>query len=258
MDGIDLDHVALATDDVAAALGGLVGHLGGRLLEGGDGHGFRWVQVRLGDAEAGMTIEIITPWQPERQDFLARFLTRHGPGPHHLTFKVPDLVATLERFRSAGFRPVGVNLDDPDWKEAFLLPREAHGTVVQLAEVGPQAPPLTTRLAAAGEVGVGMPRWWPDPPARPTSGAVLQRVVLQTTSLPSALGLFAGLLGGDPVAEHLGAVELAWPGGGRVLLVETEEPGGVVELHCEGIHAVTRIAGTTCSPVRGAQLLDRR
>lgn len=258
MGEIDLDHVALATDDVAAALAGLVGHLGGRLLEGGDGHGFRWVQVRLGDADVGMTTEIITPWQPERHDFLARFLTRHGAGPHHLTFKVPDLVAALERFRSAGYSPVGVNLADPDWKEAFLLPREAHGTVVQLAEVGREPPPLSARLAGAGDVGVGMPRWWPDPPARLTPGAVLRRVVLQTASLPSALALFAGLLGGDPVVEHVGTVELAWPGGGRILLVETEGPGGVVELHCEQVQTVSRIAGATFSPVRGAQLLDRR
>jgi len=27
-----------------------------------------------------------------------------------------------------------VNLDDPQWREAFLLPSEAHGTVVQLAQ----------------------------------------------------------------------------------------------------------------------------
>jgi catechol 2,3-dioxygenase-like lactoylglutathione lyase family enzyme len=256
---VDLDHVALAADDVAAALGGLVGELGGRWLEGGDGVGFRWVQVRLGDHTVGMTVEVITPWRPERHDFLARFLARHGEGPHHLTFKVPDLPAMLDRAHIAGFTPVGVNLDDPAWREAFLLPREAHGTVVQLAEVGVALPSLADRLtAAAATGGVGEPRWWPAVPAGAARRSVLARVVLQTTSLPAALGLFAGLLGGEPVAEDAGMAELAWPGGGRILLVDAAGVPGVVELHCEDLPAPQRVAGTTFSPVRGAQVLDRR
>src|SRR5262249_34192796 len=62
------------------------------------------------------------------------FVARHGPGPHHLTYKVDDLATTLDRVRTAGYQPVNVDLSDPDWKEAFLHPREAHGTVVQPAE----------------------------------------------------------------------------------------------------------------------------
>ena len=27
-----------------------------------------------------------------------------------------------------------INLDDPNWKEAFLRPRQAHGTLIQLAQ----------------------------------------------------------------------------------------------------------------------------
>ncbi len=101
---IDLDHVAIATTDIAAALGALVGDLGGTIFAGGDGYGFRWVQTRLGPGGAGMTVELLVEWQPEQHDFLARFLARHGPGQHHLTFKVTDLAATLERVRTAGYR----------------------------------------------------------------------------------------------------------------------------------------------------------
>jgi hypothetical protein len=52
----------------------------------------------------------------------------------------------------------------------------------------------------------------------------------------------------------------AWPssGGGRILLVEAAGVPGVVELHCEELPAPQRVAGTTFSPVRGAQVLDRR
>ena len=131
---MDLDHVALATRDVRDALDVLVGELGGTILFGGNSVGFRPMQLRLGDATGGMNVELLEPWDVERNDFLERFVARHGAGPHHLTFKVDDLTATLERVRSSGYRPVNIDLSDPDWKEAFLHPREAHGTVVQLAE----------------------------------------------------------------------------------------------------------------------------
>ena len=103
---MDLDHVALATRDVRDALDILVGELGGTVLFGGHSIGFRPMQVRLGDATDGMNIELLEPWEPEKNDFLERFVTRHGAGPHHLTFKVDDLLAAMERVRAAGYQPV--------------------------------------------------------------------------------------------------------------------------------------------------------
>jgi catechol 2,3-dioxygenase-like lactoylglutathione lyase family enzyme len=216
---IELDHVALATRDVGPALDVLVGELGGLVLFGGQGPGFRPMQVRLGDAEEGMTVELLEPWDTDRNDFLERFLTRSGGGPHHLTFKVPDLEAMLERVRSAGFAPVGIDTSDPEWKEAFLHPREAHGTVVQLAEAEHH---FATRAEFLDHVRTqgpnGHPRWWPEPPPPGTRRGHLRRVVVATPSLPSTLGFFAGLLGGQEVAAGEGWVELAWPGDGRVKL----------------------------------------
>lgn len=220
---IDLDHVAIATTDIGAALGTLVGQLGGTIFSGGDGYGFRWVQTRLGadgrDRAEGMTVELLSAWQPEQNDFLARFLARHGPGQHHLTFKVSDLVATLERVHTAGFKPVSVDLRDPSWKEAFLQPREAHGTVVQLAEVHPDHPGTRDMVAAAVAGNAFFePEWWPQPPPRAATACTLRRVVMSTPSLPAAVGFFAGLLDGEVIAEDDGSVELAWPGTGHVRL----------------------------------------
>ncbi len=42
--------------------------------------------------------------------------------------------------------------------------------------------------------------------------------MLATPSLPSAVGFFAGLLEGEVVDDAEDAVELAWPGGGRIRL----------------------------------------
>ena len=220
-DAIDLDHVALATEDPDAALGALVGALGATVVEGGDGHGFRWVQARLGDGHDGMTVEVITPTDPDEDDFLHRFVERHGEGQHHITFKVPDLRAVLDRATAAGYHPVGISFDDPEWCEAFLVPREAQGTVVQLAASQPPPPPWPERFATRVAEGTsrGRPRWWVDPAPTDAPRAVLRRIVLRTTSITSALGLWCGLLGGLPVDQGDDRIELVWPGG-RILLLE--------------------------------------
>jgi methylmalonyl-CoA/ethylmalonyl-CoA epimerase len=236
----DLDHVAIATTDIDAALRTTVGELGGTVFAGGDGYGFRWVQVRLDGGEpdaGGMTVELLTVWEPRQNDFLERFVARHGPRQHHLTFKVPDIEATLRRVQQSGFQPVSVNLSDPEWKEAFLQPREAHGTVVQLAQVSPDQPGPREQVRAADAGGaIGEPQWWSDPPLRATTRATLRRVVMSTPSLPAAVSFFAGLLEGDVVEETEDAVELAWPGGGRVRL-ELDSGSGPGFLRLDGDHA---------------------
>lgn len=232
---MDLDHVALATRDVKDALDVLVGELGGIVLFGGHSIGFRPMQVRLGDATEGMNVELLEPWAVDKNDFLERFLTRHGSGPHHLTFKVDDLMATLERVRSAGYRPVNVYLSDPEWKEAFLHPREAHGTVVQLAESHGDWGTLAEQIARVREQGAhGHPRWWPDPPPPGLRSAFLRRVVIATPSLTATLGFFAGLLGGTDVAGGEGWFELEWPVGARVKLEHRPgQPPGIDRLEAD-------------------------
>jgi methylmalonyl-CoA/ethylmalonyl-CoA epimerase len=231
-----LDHVALATRDASGPLDVLVGELGGLVLSGGHSVGFRPMQVFLGDATGGMKVELLEPWEPERNDFLERFVTRHGAGPHHLTFKVPDLAATIEGLRTAGYSPVGVDLTDPQWREAFLAPKEAHGTVVQLAESdAPLTSPLEEYRFAAEHGSGGDPVWWPEPPRRAAAPAFLRRVVLRTPSLPAALDFFAGLLHGETVASGHDWTELAWPGDGHLRI--EERPGatpGIDRLELEG------------------------
>jgi catechol 2,3-dioxygenase-like lactoylglutathione lyase family enzyme len=232
---LDLDHVALATRDVSDALDVLVGELGGIVLFGGHSVGFRPMQVRLGDATEGMNVELLEPWAVDKNDFLERFVARHGPGPHHLTFKVDDLMATLERVRSAGYRPVNIDLSDPEWKEAFLHPREAHGTVVQLAEAHGNWGTLAEQIARVREQGAhGHPRWWPDPPPAGDRSGFLQRIVIGTPSLIATLGFFAGLLQGAEVAGGEGWFELEWPGGARVKLEHRPgQPPGIDRLEAD-------------------------
>jgi catechol 2,3-dioxygenase-like lactoylglutathione lyase family enzyme len=218
---IDLDHVALGTPDARDALRFLVGELGGLVLMGGHNVGFRPMQVRLGDEREGMTIELLEPFEPERNDFLARFLARHGEGPHHLTFKVPDLAVMLGRVEAAGYHPVNVNVSDPTWKEAFLHPREAHGTVVQLAEAHEDLPDLSRFVEHVRANGPhANPQWWPDLPVAGARAARLRRVVLSVPSVAAASGLFVTLLEGRTADSGEGWTELVWPTGARLRLEE--------------------------------------
>jgi methylmalonyl-CoA/ethylmalonyl-CoA epimerase len=250
-DHYDLDHVALAAADTSETLRFLTGALGGRVIFGGQSIGFRPMQVWLGSDDGdGMPIELLEPWLVEKNDFLQRFVDRHGAGPHHLTFKVPSLAAALERVRAAGFHPVNIDVSDPEWKEAFLMPREAHGTVVQLAESHGHPEGRTELLEHVAAHGPNQhPRWWVDPePAR--GHATLRRVVFRTPSLPAALSFFAGVLQGDIESETASSADLVWPRGSRVRVEEVFGASpGVDRLEFEGLDQERVFIGTRFVPV---------
>jgi catechol 2,3-dioxygenase-like lactoylglutathione lyase family enzyme len=230
---IDFDHVALAAPDVQPIVDLLVGELGGTALFGKEPPDFRWVLVRVGDGEAGMNLELLESTGDE-SSFLRRFLERRGPGPHHLTFKTDDLEKLIARVREAGYELVDVSLDDPEWREAFLRPRDAHGTIVQLASSTLERPPMAEMLREPAARltqyarGAGPSRvWWREPP-RGGETVRLERVVLRTPALEDALRLYRDLLGGEPVGED----ELRWPGGR--LRLERGDDAGIVALEAGG------------------------
>lgn len=231
---MDLDHIAIAIPDVNVPLAALVGELGALVQHGGPSPGFRAMQVQLGEPD-GMVVELIEPYLTEQNDFLRRFLDRHGEGPHHITFKTDDIRGDLERVRAAGIEPVNVDLSMPWWQEAFLMPRDAGGTVVQIAQSAYDESQMTQvrdEMRSEGDPW-GSFQWWHDPPPRAEDRAVLRRVVMRTPSVPTAVGLFSGLLGGTTDERGDGFVELVWPGGGRIRFEESADRPGVDRLECD-------------------------
>jgi catechol 2,3-dioxygenase-like lactoylglutathione lyase family enzyme len=241
-----LDHVALATRDVTKPLTELVGRLGGTVLSGGEWVGFRPMQVLLGDETGGMKVELLEPWAVDQNDFLERFLTRHGEGPHHLTFKVDDLESSLDQLSAAGLTAVSVDLSQPEWREAFFLPRDVHGTVVQLADsTMPTGLPLDEYRSATTDGVFGAPRWWPDPPAPTTDGARLRRVVVRTHDLDGARSVFGDLFQGEltePATDR--GFELEWIGGGCLRFEPAGDgPDGIDRLELDGPADELEVAG---------------
>ncbi|MHB1139778.1 MAG: VOC family protein, partial [Microthrixaceae bacterium] len=139
---ISFENVALVVRRPTDLWPLMAGTLGGRYVSRGVGQGYGWTQLRFAN---GFVLEGIYPELDDApgsapSDFVEKFLARKGVGPHHLTFRVGDLQGLLERLRSAGYHPKAESYEDPQWHEAFLGPAEAHGTVVQLVEVGPNPP----------------------------------------------------------------------------------------------------------------------
>jgi catechol 2,3-dioxygenase-like lactoylglutathione lyase family enzyme len=205
---VDLDHVAVAVERQAQAWPRYGGDLPSAWVGGGGTPGFWSAQVQYAN---GMKVEVLEPYLEEQNDFLRRFLDRNGPGPHHLTFKVKDIVGAIALAEAAGYRPVGVNLANDFWKEAFLHPKDAPGVVVQLAQ-----------QAEGGDWGRDpTPDWFPD--RRVDGPATLVHVAHAVADLAEGTRLFVDLLGGQPVAEldvdGVRALDLAWPGPGRVRLL---------------------------------------
>ena len=46
-----------------------------------------------------------------------------------MTFKTDDIEAAIEHVKGLGYELVDIDLESEDWKEAFLRPRGAHGTL---------------------------------------------------------------------------------------------------------------------------------
>jgi Glyoxalase/Bleomycin resistance protein/Dioxygenase superfamily len=131
---VTLDHLAVAVEQRSDAWPMYRDQLGGRWADiAGLSKGFAFAQ--LGYA-GGLKIEVLSPHEWEQNDFLRRFLDHTGPGPHHMTFKVPDLDVMLKRCEEMGYRTVGVFRENLSWQEAFLHPKDGAGVVIQLAQLG--------------------------------------------------------------------------------------------------------------------------
>lgn len=236
---VSLDHVALAVPDIDEALDLLRSRLGATIISGDEVPGYRFAMTRVGDAEAGMNLEILEPRKTEEDDFLVRFLQRRGAGVHHLTFLQRDIAGTVAALRDRGYRMVRTRLDFGPWQESFIHPSHGCGTVVQLAGSTVPVPPMPELLAAARDARRPPPVpydersedpfWWarrhPPGAVRRADPAVLERIVVGIVDPGLVRELYVGVLGGEVVAERGDGVEVAWGSSGRILFVQRDHAG---------------------------------
>lgn len=153
------DHTAVAASRIRDLLPIYADLLGGTFVNGGDNPrvGYRALQLEY---PGGGRVELMEPLPGST--FFDRFFASGG-GVHHLTFKVDDIERSVRLLVDAGFTATALHLDDEDWKEVFLHPKEAFGVLVQLAQAGPgfvdRLPDMTIDdvLAGRGDPGTGQP-----------------------------------------------------------------------------------------------------
>jgi methylmalonyl-CoA/ethylmalonyl-CoA epimerase len=202
-----LDHIAIALRSIGRAPDLLVGVLGGVPDRSRPAGAFRWATWRF---EGGGCIEILEPIGAE--GFLHRFLAAHGPGVHHVTFKVPRLSEVCRRARGLGYDIVGRDESDPSWKEAFLHPKQAQGIVVQLVE---------TAAAPGPDPALSIPPGLADPPP-PVRILGLR---LSAHSAARALTQWRDLLDGRAEPMEAGGLVFRWPDSPMWLAVEIDPTG---------------------------------
>jgi len=127
-----IDHVAIAVrdrDGSCDALASLFGlHPGAREHVPGQKTD---VAVLHADAAGEAAVELIAPAGNEG---LERFLTKRGPGLHHICFEVDDLPATLASLKAAGVRLID-DVPRPGARGhqvAFLHPASTGGVLFEL------------------------------------------------------------------------------------------------------------------------------
>jgi catechol 2,3-dioxygenase-like lactoylglutathione lyase family enzyme len=127
-----LDHIVLATSDIAAAARAWLDALGlnAEPPYHPEGSHLQLARIPLDD---GAFLELAHPTTDTHR--LARFLASRGEGMFSISIAVDDLDATV-----AGLRSRGVNVTDPEagaWPNTRLarIPRaSAHGVAIQLLE----------------------------------------------------------------------------------------------------------------------------
>ena len=208
--GARFGHIGLAVRRPTDLWPMMAGALGGRYHGRGNTAAYGWTQVRFAN---GFVVQGLNPEHDESTSFLDRFLDQSGPGPHHLTFHVPDLTAAVASLAGHGIVPFAEDRSDPDWLEVLIHPLDGQGVVVQLVQV-PDRPPLPL------EAPEGFPEISYEHPV-----ASLGRVVHAVADMGAALAMYRDVLGGRVVSSGSAVdgnhwTELGWGGPGRLRLLE--------------------------------------
>jgi LAO/AO transport system kinase len=127
-----LDHVGIAVDDLAAAVRFYRDGLG---LEVEPVEDVPEQRVRAHFIPAGAaSLELLEGSAPDSP--ITRYVTKRGPGLHHVTLRVADIDGALARLKAGGFRLIDERARPgaEGARVAFIHPSAAHGVLVELKE----------------------------------------------------------------------------------------------------------------------------
>jgi methylmalonyl-CoA/ethylmalonyl-CoA epimerase len=133
-----IDHIAIVVEDLESALGFWRDTLGldlSHILDVPE------QQASIAFLPAGGSeVELVQPTTAESG--LARYLTKRGPGIHHICFEVDDIARTLADLKAKGVRLIDEvpKAGAGGKKLAFVHPESTNGVLVELYELPAAGP----------------------------------------------------------------------------------------------------------------------
>lgn len=130
---LEIDHLGIAVKSIAAAkniyekLGCVVSP-----EEVVEGEQVRLVMVPMGESR----LELLEP--TSQNSAIAKFLAKRGEGLHHVSLRVPDLPAAVERLKRDNVRLVSneIKIGAGGHRYVFIHPSSANGVLLELVESG--------------------------------------------------------------------------------------------------------------------------
>ena len=128
--GVRLDHVGMAVRSLDEAVAFYRDVLGFTPRPPEEADGATIVAMAAG----GVELELLSSTDSESP--IGKYVARHGPGIHHLCFRVPDLEQALQRCRTAGYRLIDeAPRPGADGRRiAFLHPTATAGILLELSD----------------------------------------------------------------------------------------------------------------------------
>jgi methylmalonyl-CoA epimerase len=126
-----IDHLGVAVKSLAAAKA-IYEKLGLTLMpeETVEAEQVRVVMVPLGESR----LELLEP--TSENSVIAKFIAKRGEGLHHVSLRVPDLEAAVERLKKDGVRLVSdeIKIGAGGHRYVFVHPSSAGGVLLELVE----------------------------------------------------------------------------------------------------------------------------
>src|SRR5437763_5153536 len=132
-----IDHIGVAVEDLDAAIAVHQDALGMSLVhrETITEQGVEAALLDVGDSH----VELLQPLGPETA--VGKFLSRRGPGMHHVAYRVDDVEQSLRELAAAGLRLIderprrGIRGS----RVAFLHPASTGGVLTEIVQPSPES-----------------------------------------------------------------------------------------------------------------------
>jgi methylmalonyl-CoA/ethylmalonyl-CoA epimerase len=128
----EIDHVAIAVNDLEAAIGYYRATFGAEVdhREVVESDGVEEALLKVADSY----VQLLTPTRPDSP--VAKYLERKGEGLHHVGYRVADCAEALDAVKAQGGRVIdeAPRPGSRGTTVAFVHPKGAFGTLIELVQ----------------------------------------------------------------------------------------------------------------------------